>query len=665
MSEIFKIKLSIVVPAHNEAGVIEKTLSGLEEAVATPHEIIVVQDHCTDATAEIVGRFGVTHPNVRLIGNADNKGFGNAVQSGLRAARGEAVVIVMADLCDDPATIDKMYEKYARENYDLVCASRYMRGGRKMSGPRIQGALSSLVSHSMRLIIGIPTWDVANSFKLYRKSFLDSINYKIKDAGTDYSMRLASRAYFSGAKIAEVPTVWRGEDIGFWQEFKIFKRTRQYAEAYLLALIAKIKNSPEIIFFGFFAFLRLLSVFFMYSRNIGVSPIQDALEYRMLGMNLLAGHGFSISPGDPYLLDMLRVPTYPMFLALTYFFEKSGLFAVALQQVFVIISGILLFKVSEQYGRKKLGFVFTALFFLEPVQWMLSLQTMSETFYSFFMFVGLYCIISKPPAQEQKGSPEFWREFWAGLSVAVAVLARPVGTLWLPGFITLIFFGRTENWKKRFMRSGVFLGAFFILVAPWLIRNYTLVGRPVLSSSYEYNVIIGFGNGQEISDLQQGPAIYDTNGRRGAAMIGFTVDDYPRISRVANDIIEREGKLNIVVGQALCSKKTWFRSQYDTILDMAHKGAGSGTLADTVNFLDNVFWAIMLVLVLLGFWEFYKSTNIVYAAALGLMLFVNIFVNLCIAYTRMRVPLLPVIFLLSGFGLWRLYSIARGSYQSR
>lgn len=664
MVEVSKIKLSIIVPAYNEAEVIEKTLSGLEGAVTTPHEIIVVQDHCTDTTPDIVSNFGIMHPNVRLVSNMGNKGFGNAIQSGFRAAHGETVVTVMADLCDDPSTIDRMYNKLVESNSDLVCASRYMRGGRKISGPRIQGALSSLVSRSMRVIIGIPTWDIANSFKLYKKNFLDSINYKIKDAGTDYSMRLAARAYFAGAKITEIPTTWRGKSVSFWQEFKIFKRTKQYAGAYSLALVAKIKNfKKEVIFFGFFTILHLFSVLFIYFQNIGVSPIQDALEYRMLGINLLAGHGFSIFPSAPYFLDMLRVPSYPIFLALTYFIEKSGLLAVTIQQIFVIISGILLFKIFEQYNKKNIGFIFAALFLLEPVQWMLSLQTMSEAFYSFFMLVGLYCLISEKLTQKE--SRGFWREFLAGLFVAIATLARPVGILWLPGFITLVFFGRVENWKKRFARLGVFGGAFLILVMPWLIRNYVIVGKPVLSSSYEYNIIIGFGDRQEIFDLQRGPEIYDTKGRKGAAMIGFTAKDYPRISLVADDIIEREGRLSVVVGQMLCSKKIWFRSQYDTILDMVYKGAGNGFFAGLVNFLDNVFWVVILLLSILGLWEFYKSTNVVYVAAVSLILFVNIFVNLCISYTRMRVPLLPIIFLLSGFGLWYLYSGVREFYNHK
>jgi glycosyltransferase involved in cell wall biosynthesis len=225
------VEISVIIPAHNEESRIGDTLKAFEFGINTPHEIVVSIDHCTDRTKEIVEEFLKTHPAVRIVENIRHKGFGNAVRAGFEVAQGVFVVPIMADLCDEPNTIDKMYAKLM-EGHDVVCGSRYMRGGRKYGGPIIQNIFSRLVSYSLKVFTGIPTWDAANSFKMYRRDFLEKIGHVVNNAGTEYSMYIIFRAYFAGGSIIEIPTTWRGRQTPFLQEFKIFKRTSGYAKAY-------------------------------------------------------------------------------------------------------------------------------------------------------------------------------------------------------------------------------------------------------------------------------------------------------------------------------------------------------------------------------------------------------------------------------------------------
>jgi len=224
------MNLSIIVPAHNEETAIASTLHGLLQQVKTPCEILVVADHCTDRTEQIVADIARSHPTVRLLRNTERKGsFSNAIITGFRKAQGDAVVPFMADACDDPATIDRIKAKM-HEGYDVVCGSRYMRGGRKIGGPVLQNLFSRLVSYSLKCVTGIPTWDAANAFKMYRRPFLETIDYDIPDIGTEYSMALLFRAYRAGAKITEIPTIWtwRETPLPLSQEWKIFKRLPAY-----------------------------------------------------------------------------------------------------------------------------------------------------------------------------------------------------------------------------------------------------------------------------------------------------------------------------------------------------------------------------------------------------------------------------------------------------
>lgn len=230
------MKLSIVIPAHNEEDNIADAINKVESCVSLPYELVIVNDHSTDATAKIVNNLTRQYNNIRLIENKNDKGFVNAVRAGFDDIRTEAVVLVMADLCDDLSTIKAMFEKI-NEGYDVVCASRYIKGGRRTGGSRIKGFFSGFVGRSIQILVGIPTSDISNAFKMYRKKALDNID--IKSKGFEVSMEIPLKAYFSGFKITEVPTVWRERAKGK-SNFNMLKVTPDYFKLYIWAIIKKI-----------------------------------------------------------------------------------------------------------------------------------------------------------------------------------------------------------------------------------------------------------------------------------------------------------------------------------------------------------------------------------------------------------------------------------------
>ena len=224
-----------MIQAHNEDAVIGKTIVAIEKQVAIDYEIVVVDDHSSDNTSGEVKALIEKFPNIRLVENDRERGFANALTKGFSVSNSEFVIPVMADLCDDPLTINEMYIK-AVKGYDIVCGSRYMKGGTKLGGPPIQAFFSRFVGRSLKYIIGIPTSDASNSFKLYRKKVLDSI--KSKSKGFEISMEITLRAYFAGYSITEVPTVWKGREIGK-SKFYIFKVAPNYIKLYLWAVFRR------------------------------------------------------------------------------------------------------------------------------------------------------------------------------------------------------------------------------------------------------------------------------------------------------------------------------------------------------------------------------------------------------------------------------------------
>jgi len=223
------MELSIIVPAYNEEENIADVISKIDSSLDLPCELFVVNDYSTDRTHFIVEELSQKYPNLKLVHNTGEKGFANAVRSGFNQATGELVVVVMGDLCDDLGTIKRMLLK-AEEGYDVVCAARYIKGGARIGSSKVKGFFSFFVSWSLHYFIGIPTHDIANAFKLYRRKVLDSIN--IESKGFELSLEIPLKAYYLGFKITEVPTVWRERQKGK-SHFKMLSSFPSYLKFYL------------------------------------------------------------------------------------------------------------------------------------------------------------------------------------------------------------------------------------------------------------------------------------------------------------------------------------------------------------------------------------------------------------------------------------------------
>jgi len=230
------MKLTVVVPAHNEEENIGQVIEQVEDRIKFPFDLIVVNDHSVDRTAEIVAGLVNKFNNIILVENKFAPGFANAVKAGLASVKTEIVVLVMGDLCDDLETIPLMFEKI-KAGYDVVCGARYIKGGSRIGGSKIKGFFSFFVGKTMSLFTGIPARDVANAFKMYRKEVIDSMD--IESTGFEVSMELALKAYFKGFKVTEVPTVWRERKKGK-SSFKMFNLTPNYSRWYLWALKTRL-----------------------------------------------------------------------------------------------------------------------------------------------------------------------------------------------------------------------------------------------------------------------------------------------------------------------------------------------------------------------------------------------------------------------------------------
>lgn len=200
------MQLSIVMPVYNEGKVIGQTIKRVESSVKTAHELLIIYDMDEDTTVLPVKKLQKKYPNVKLVKNIFGRGALNALKTGLKKATGKAVCVMMADLTDDPRVLNKMMKKF-EAGYDVVAASRYMKGGHQIGGPKVKQILSRVAGISLHYLVGLPTRDATNSFRLYSKKFLDKVKIE-SDGGFELAIELTVKAHFGGFLVTEVPTTW-------------------------------------------------------------------------------------------------------------------------------------------------------------------------------------------------------------------------------------------------------------------------------------------------------------------------------------------------------------------------------------------------------------------------------------------------------------------------
>jgi dolichol-phosphate mannosyltransferase len=234
------LSLTIIIPCHNEEEAITYTLSEVYKKLQYDNfKVLIVNDHSSDKTVQIINKF-VSDKKISNLYIVDNKRsgcFANALLTGLENFDTDLVVPMMGDLCDQVETIPEMIETI-QSGFDIAVASRYMKGGKKINSPHLQGFFSWAVCFSLKILGNLPTWDVSNAYKMYKKEVINKILPILEgNAGTDFSMQLFLKTLKAGYIAKEVPTTWTGRIYGK-AKFDPFKLTPKYWRWYKYALIS-------------------------------------------------------------------------------------------------------------------------------------------------------------------------------------------------------------------------------------------------------------------------------------------------------------------------------------------------------------------------------------------------------------------------------------------
>jgi dolichol-phosphate mannosyltransferase len=204
------MKLSIVLPAHNEQGTVVPTLRALYAALKAeriPHEILVVNDNSTDRTGEVLTELEEEIPTLTHFDRTGGPGFGRAVRAGLERFTGDAVVICMADGSDSPADVVRYYRTMIQDDVDCVFGSRFMPGAKVTDYPVFKLFLNRVANKVIQLLFGLRYNDVTNAFKMFRKSVISGVQ-PLLSHHFNLTVEIPLKAIVRGYDYSVVPTDW-------------------------------------------------------------------------------------------------------------------------------------------------------------------------------------------------------------------------------------------------------------------------------------------------------------------------------------------------------------------------------------------------------------------------------------------------------------------------
>ncbi len=238
------MKLTVLIPAHNEAETILPTLWAHYQTLTQaqiPHEILVVDDHSTDQTAKLCIETAQKINTLRLIHNQYPGGFGNAVRFGLQHYSGDCVALVMADGAENPEDVIRFYHVLNTGKYDCIFGSRFTTGAILQDYPPFKKAVNRIANFIISLLFLLPYNDVTNAFKLYHRCVIDRIS-PLKATQFNLTIELPLKAISYKFRYTVLPNDWYNRKAGK-SKLRIRRMIRFYGVTLITCWLIWLRNN--------------------------------------------------------------------------------------------------------------------------------------------------------------------------------------------------------------------------------------------------------------------------------------------------------------------------------------------------------------------------------------------------------------------------------------
>lgn len=211
-----KTVLSIILPTYNESQNIAIMLDSIAQALplGITAEIIVVDDNSPDGTGDIARMYAEKISNsklhVEVLCRHTKLGLSSAILAGVQCASGDIIVVMDGDFSHPPQTIPRMVRELQNSKYDIVVASRYIKGGSITGWPFKRRLLSKGATKIAQYGLGIQVKDPMSGFFAFRRHVIDGVKF---DA-IGYKMLLEILVKAKSARVKEVPYAFTNRRAG-------------------------------------------------------------------------------------------------------------------------------------------------------------------------------------------------------------------------------------------------------------------------------------------------------------------------------------------------------------------------------------------------------------------------------------------------------------------
>ena len=215
------MKLSVIIPVYNEVNNISEIVKRVQ-ATKLASEIIIVDDGSRDGTGEILQKLD-GKKKIRVILQGKNQGKGAAVVAGMKAAKGDVLLIQDADLEYDPRDYPALLKPIQEGLADVVYGSRFLGAAHRVTMFWHQLANQLLTLMTNVLYDSILT-DMETGYKVFRRQVIEGMHIRARrfNFEPEFTAKILKRKY----RIYEVPITFNprdyaeGKKIGLWDAFE-------------------------------------------------------------------------------------------------------------------------------------------------------------------------------------------------------------------------------------------------------------------------------------------------------------------------------------------------------------------------------------------------------------------------------------------------------------
>ena len=204
------MKLSVLIPVHNEESTTEEVIRRVSEVDLNgmEREIIVIDDASTDGTAGKLEQYR-GRPDLVLLSHEANRGKGAAIRTGLASVTGDIVIIQDADLEYDPSEYPKLVAPIVEGEADVVYGSRFKGRVEDMALPNL--VANKILAWAATLLFFRRVTDEATCYKVFRADLLRSFDLKCERF--EFCPEVTAKTLKGGYRLVEVPITYRARSV--------------------------------------------------------------------------------------------------------------------------------------------------------------------------------------------------------------------------------------------------------------------------------------------------------------------------------------------------------------------------------------------------------------------------------------------------------------------